>query len=254
MKVWLAVIGIFILVLTAGSGCGGGSGGSDGSGGTNGNVWRYALEATLNGNMIDPTNIQQGETVQFVIAGYTTTNQRIVQTVSSWSTDPTGDSEGTLSANGSYASFASGAQFTVTGTVSGAGRTGIARVRPPGQALVTGRVVDGYGNMLYGVEIDFYAPGNNLVGTAIAQGNGTFRASVPQTATLFEIKKSSIPVGYYKEYLYHSKWYLPSPSNCMAPLPALTNGQTTALLTDITIQPTSVNGSSLPPPPPPLCQ
>lgn len=254
MKIWLAVIGIFILVLTAGTGCGGGTTGTDGSGGTTGNVWRYALEATLNGNLIDPTNIQQGETVQFVVAGYTTSNQRIVQNVSSWSTDPTGESEGTLSPNGSYASFASGGQFTVTGTVSGADRTGIARVRPPGQALVTGRVVDGYGNAVYGVEIDFYAPGNNLVGTSIAQGDGTFRASVPQTATLFEIKKTSIPVGHYKEYQYNTQWYLPSPSSCMAPLPVLTNGQTKALLTDLVVPPTSVNGNGLPPPPPPLCQ
>ncbi|HWA83107.1 MAG TPA: hypothetical protein VG820_06740 [Fimbriimonadaceae bacterium] len=253
MKIWLAAIGFFVLLLAFGPGCGGGgTDGSNGSNGTNGSVWRYALEATLNGSMIDPTNIQQGETVQFVIAGYTTSNQRIVQSVSAWSTDPTGDSEGTLSANGSYTASASGGQFTVTGTVSGVDRTGPARVRPPGQALVTGRVVDGYGGAVYGVEIDFYA-GATLVGTAIAQGDGTFRASVPDTATLFEIKKSTIQAGYYKEYLYNNKWYLPSPSNCMAPLPSLTNGQTTALVGSVVIPPTSHNGSSLPPPPPPIC-
>jgi hypothetical protein len=254
VKVWIPIIALFVLVLGlgAGSGCGGGSGGTStdgGNGTTGGNIARYVVEATKNGVIIDPTNIIQGETVQFLVAGYTATNSRIVQSSSGWSIDPTGESEGTMSASGVFTATASGPQFTVTATAASQQRTGKAQVRPPGQAIVTGRLVNGFSGFVYNAKVDFYDAGNVLVGTSVAQGNGTFRASVPATAVTFEVNKASIPAGYYKEYQYLGNWYLPQ-GFCRAPLPALTNGATTNLA-DILIPPTSNNGSSLPPPPPP---
>lgn len=253
MKVWLALLGLFILALAFGpvSGCGGGTGSTGTNGtGTTGTIVRYGVEATKGGAVIDPTNIVEGETVQFQIVGYTANNQRIVQSSSGWTTDPTGQSEGTLSSSGSFTASTYGPQFTVTGTSNSVPRTGKAQVRQIGGALVNGRIVDGYGNPVYGAQVDFYDTNNIVVGTAIAQGNGTFRASVPATAVTFEVNKSSIPVGYYKQFLYSGKWFLPQ-GVCRAPLPTLTAGQTTNLATDIQIPPTSNNGTGLPPPPPP---
>jgi hypothetical protein len=328
VKVWISAIGLILLVfcLGVGSGCGGGgttgSGGNNGgnNGGNGGNISRFVIEATKNGTIIDPTNIVEGEVVQFVVAGYTATNQRIVQSSSGWTIDPTGETEGTITSGGLFTATASGGQFTVSATSGSTLRTGIAQVRPAGQALVTGRVINGYGGFVYGAVVDFFNAGGAVVGSSIVQGNGTFRASVPDTAVTFELRKTAIPLGYYKEYFYSylkpftttvtngvtsatqtlastaniiasdalyfvshaayrdvvsvtapstvvldasvttttneqvkifgQRWFLPQGA-CRAPLPALTNGTTTALESDIIVPPTSNNGSSLPPPPPP---
>jgi hypothetical protein len=50
--------------------------------------------------------------------------------------------------------------------------------------------------------------------------------------------------------IYAQRWFLPQ-GFCRAPLPALTNGVTTPIESDVIVPPTSINGSSLPPPPPP---
>lgn len=257
MKVWIPLLSFFIIILTLGanSGCGGGSGGTTSTTSTTSTtgatIVRYAVEAKVNGAIIDPTNIQQGEVAQFEVAGYTASNQRIVQSSSGWTLDPTGQTEGTLTSGGQFTATASGPLFTLSADAAGQQRTGSARVKAAGQAIVKGRIIDGQGGTVYGLQLDFYDSGNNLVGSSVTQGDGTFRAIIPSTATAFEVNRGSIRAGYYKEYLYNNKWYLPKPSNCIAPLPPVANGQTTNLLTDVIVPPTSVNGSSLPPPPPP---
>lgn len=226
-----------------------------GGGGTSGgppppNIVRYAVEATKGGVIIDPTNIAAGETVQFVVAGYTASNQRTVVSSSEWSLDATGQSEGSISASGQFAATTAGPAFNVFAMSGGQQRIGVAQVRAAGQAFVTGRLIDGRGSNLSGLRVDFYDATSALVGTSFTQYNGTFRAIVPVSAVTFEVSKNYIPVGYYKEYFYASKWFLPL-GLCRAPLPLLTAGVSTALLTDVTVPPTTFNGSSLPPPPPP---
>ncbi|HTQ10191.1 MAG TPA: hypothetical protein VMI31_08985, partial [Fimbriimonadaceae bacterium] len=68
--------------------------------------------------------------------------------------------------------------------------------------------------------------------------------------------KTQIPSGYYKEMAYAGKWYLTATPGqglptCVAPLPSLTGGVTTALSGSLTLPPMTFNGSDLPPPPPP---
>lgn len=246
MKFWIGAIAFF-LALLAFTGCGGGGG--TGSGGGTGNIVHYAVEATKGGTVIDPTNIVVGEQVQFQYVGYTDTNQRIVQGSSNWRLLDPGPSEGSITSGGSFTATASGPGFTVRTTANGADVDGAAQVRAAGQALVSGRVIDGYGNFGYGMRVDFFNSGSTLVGSSIVQGNGNFRAVVPTTAVSFQIRLSSIPSGYYKQYRYNSLWYLPD-GFCMAPLPALTAGNQTGI-GDILVPPTTNQGSSLPPPPPP---
>jgi hypothetical protein len=248
LKIWIGALALFVSLIGF-TGCGGG--GTTGSGGSGGNITRYAIEALKGGTIIDPTNIVVGETVQFQYVGYTATNQRIVQGSSGWTLDPTGQSEGTITTSGSFNATASGPQFTVSATAGGATVNGVAQVKAAGLALVSGRLVDGYGNFGYGMIVDFYDSGNTLVGSSTAQGNGNFRGAVPTSATKWQVRPNSIPLTYYKEFYYQSKWYLPSAGlECLAPLPSLTGGSTTNL-GDIVVPPTSNQGSSLPPPPPP---
>ncbi|MFI5387865.1 MAG: hypothetical protein ACHQ50_17295 [Fimbriimonadales bacterium] len=253
MKIWLTIIGAILLTWSFGPGCGGGSGTGSGTG--TGGFARYAVEATVGGSVIDPTNIVQGETVQFVVAGYTASNQRSVVSSSGWQADPTGQSEGTMSANGTFTATASGGLFTVSATADGSQRNGTGAVKPAGQALVTGRLIDGIGDLLSGFEVDFYDGSNALVGSSITQFNGTFRASVPATAVTFDINRSTIPATtFYREYHYVSKWYLPKPNACNGPLPVLSNGHTSALNGDVTVPPSKDHQNppaDLPPPPPP---
>lgn len=253
MKVWIAVIGVFLLILTFGpvGGCGGGTGtttSTTSTTSTTGNFAYYLVEATKSGVIIDPNNIVQGETVQFDVAGYSATNVRTVLSSSNWALDPTGQLEGTISGSGQFTATASGGQFTLSADANSGSHVGTAQVKAPGQAFITGRLNDGQGNVAHGITVDFYA-GNTKVGSAVSQGDGTFRAVVPQTADTFEVNKNTIPAAYYKEYGYNNKWYLPQGA-CRAPLPSLTNGTTTHI-TDITVPARFFNGSSLPPPPPP---
>jgi len=248
VKLWFTFAGAAAILWLIGPGCGGGGGSSTGTG--TGNIVRWQIEATKNGAVIDPTNIVLGETVQFRMAGYDASGNRSIQSASGWVADPTGQTEGTMSSNGQFATIAYGPAFTVSATSGGNQIEGAACVKSSADALVTGHVIDGLGDNVPGVTIDFYDVASNLVGTSVTQFDGTFRAAVPSTAVTFEVDKALIPAGYYKEYLYGSNWYLPQ-GNCRAPLPSLTGGVTTALSGAITLPPTTFNGANLPPPPPP---
>jgi hypothetical protein len=250
LKVWLIAIVVFLVIVTLApiTGCGGGGTGTSTTTSTTGvNYAYYLVEGTKNGALIDPTNIVQGETIQFDVAGYTSANVRNVLSSSGWTLTPTG-SGADITGSGVFTSTAFGGLYSVSATAAGTLRTGSAAVKAPSQAFVTGRIITGMGTTLHGIQIDFYRNGV-IVDTSISQGDGTFRAVMPQDADSFEVHKTSIPGGYYKEYLYTGKWYLPQGA-CRAALPALANG-TTVHITDITVPPSSFNGSSLPPPPPP---
>lgn len=250
MKYWIGAIAIFVAVIGF-SGCGGGGG--TGSGSSGGPVYVYkAVEAVKSGTVIDPMNIVEGETVQFQWAGYTATNQRTVIGSSNWVALAPGDAEGTMSGGGSFTATSSGPAFGVTADAEATQVNGSAQVKATGQALVAGRIVDGYGNFGRTIWVDFYTTGGVKVGESRAQGNGNFRAAVPTTATFFSVRGGSIPTGFYKQFRFNSLWYLPKDLGglCIAPLPSLTNGVQTNI-GDVLVPPTTQNGSSLPPPPPP---
>lgn len=212
---------------------------------------RYKVEATLGGQLIDPGNIQVGENVQFVVAGYTATNTRIVQSATAWGTTDTINSAGVLSASGAYAATSPGGPFTVFANVTAGQQTGAYQVKPV-QALVTGTFNDGQGRLVEGLRVQFYDAGGNVVSTSTTQSNGFFRASVPTSAVTFDIDSTSYNhTTYYSEFKYNNLWYLPGNGPCRPNLGSLSVGVTKALGTLTIPATTASNGASLPPPPPP---
>ncbi len=210
---------------------------------------RYKVEALLGGQLIDPSNIVAGETVQFQVAGYTANNTRIVQSASDWTTTDAFFNSGVLSANGSFTATNFGGPFTITAVTSTGVQSGSYTVKPQ-QALVSGTVGDGQGRFAEGVKVLFFDASSTQVGSSVVQSNGFFRASVPVSATTFEIDTTSFNhSNYYNEYFFDGKWFLPG--SCRGALPALSNGVTTNLGTIILPATTATNGASVPPPPPP---
>ena len=120
-----------------------------------------------------------------------------------------------------------------------------------GLATVTGRVVrqntsQGLGNVV----IEFRDGSGATVATATTNAFGYFGGGTPTTAVRFHVQNTTVPSGYYRQYLYNSLRYATTISTCSAPLPALAAGTNTALLTVIGIP----VASGPPPPPPNGCQ
>ncbi|HTQ09027.1 MAG TPA: hypothetical protein VMI31_03045, partial [Fimbriimonadaceae bacterium] len=160
IKLWFTFVGAFAILWLLAPGCGG-SGPTTGTG--TGTIVRWQIEATKNGSVIDPTNIVLGETVQFRMAGYDASGNRSITSASGWATDSTGQSEGTMTSGGQFTTIAYGPAFTVSATSGGSQITGPAQVKSNADALVTGHVIDGLGDNVPNVTIDFYDGANNLV-------------------------------------------------------------------------------------------
>lgn len=253
VKFWIPALAAFIGLLAIGMiGCGGGGGtGSGGNGGSGGTIVRYKVEATLNGSLIDPGNIQTGENVQFLVAGFTASNARVVQSSNSWTTTDTTNSAGVLTSGGQFSATGVAGPFTVSAISTPGQVTGAYQTKPV-QALVSGTLIDGQGRNVEGVQVLFYDAGGTVVGSSTSQSNGFFRASVPTTATTFDINKNTIdPTKNYNEFFYNGKWYLPPGGACRPAITGLANGATKALGSITIPATTAANGSTLPPPPPP---
>lgn len=100
-----------------------------------------------------------------------------------------------------------------------------------------------------GVVIDFYDIGGTVVGTATTPSSGNFTLAISPTAVTFQVRPASISSGYYKAYKYNTKHYAPLVLSCRGPIPALTAGTTTNLVTPIVLSRTY----EAPPPPPDGC-
>ncbi len=139
------------------------------------------------------------------------------------------------------------ATVTATSVVSG----GIVRTCSvtvvPGMATVTGRVRrSGSSIGLPGVVVDFFDVAATLVATATTNSLGYFSGAVPANAVRFHLRNSSIPTGFYKQYTYDSMRYATTIAACSAPLPGLSAGVSTGLVTECVVSP-----NVGPPPPPP---
>jgi hypothetical protein len=256
LKKFVLSIAASLLVLNLGLvvGCGGG-GSSDGgpppppAGFTTGEA---ALLGTPN-TPIDPRNIQAGETVQFQVVHYDTglTNRTIVASTN-WTTTDNGNTAGILQPDGTFAATAATGPnvFTATGTAGGQNYSVAYRVKPV-QALVTGVIQDSNGASAYHVAIVFYNSSGVEVSRALSQFDGTFRASMPTTAVVFNLDSQSVTTTkYFRSFKFGGKRYTTLEQTCSAPLPALTNGTTTSIGT-LVIDAAFTGGIPNPPPPPP---
>lgn len=247
------VCGVFVLAIAFGTGCGGGGGGSSSDGGSTGATIRAeAALAASPSTPIDPVNIQVGETIAFQVVSYDASNVRTILSSTGWTTNDNGNQAGILQTDGTFsATTSSGVTiYTATGTANAKTYSLGYRVKPV-QAQVTGTVMDSNGLTAAGVKVVFYNAAGVESSRVTTQYNGTFRASVPATATMFNFDTASLPTSrYFRSFTFQAKRYSALIKSCSAPLPALTNGTTTALGI-ITVDASHTNGVLNPPPPPP---
>lgn len=280
---WLGpLIGIAVVAAVVLIGCGGGGGGSSSgssatgstNGSTNGNtnggaglnVGPMLVAVNSSNQMIDPTNLQPGNRVTFEVVTINSANMQVtVVSGARFSTSDSSNVAGNLSpTSGVYVanSVSSVQSFTMTGHVGLQQYSALYAVNPV-QATVTGTVMDTNGNVVPFAVMTFFNGSGTQVGTCKAGLDGSIFASVPTSAVRFGFAQSSIPpamnpgsipsMGYFQIFYYGTGTYNFS-SACGAPLPALTNGQATALPNPPTIAAAfSVSGAAITPPPPAGC-
>jgi hypothetical protein len=251
---------VMSLVLIA---CGGGGGPATGT--TTGDcptvigpLTSIRLEAVQEGTstVVDPTNIFVNEQIRFRMSGIDTgaVGQPRVNLCATGFT-LTGAAGGSLATNGAYTAppTASPDLGTVRVTYSGTTYTSAIRTVVP-QAILAGRVIlsTGAGAPRIGVQ------GVNAAGTVIATGitgaDGTIRMSIPTAAVKFSLDFSGVDPNatfYVRQFTYNNRSYSTVVIGCVAPLPTLTTGVTTNLLSNVLVFPAA---GSNPPPPPDGCQ
>jgi len=251
---WLIVIALFGQIMGCGGGGGGGSSAS--TGGTTGAL--HSLQATLylqpSNTMLDPRSLLVGDQGQLEITGRDSNNNLVVVAASGWATNAppnvaTISSGGAITANGASTS-------TYTISVKYGGLTYSASLAVAvAQSIVTGVVNNGT-NAVQFAAVDIFNASGTSVGTAYTARDGTFRASVPSTATQFTVDMAVADPGntiYFDVFAYgpasNIAVYLENKA-CLANLPALTAGGATPLASAVVLYPKS---TGLPPPPPTGC-
>ena len=215
------------------------------------------MEVVLDGTttVIDPTNIFVGEKVKFkltAIDGGVVGNPRVTLNINNWTM--TGAPGGTLTSNGSYSGSGIASPSTGIATASFEGltfTTGVRVVQP--QAILTGKIRLTTGQGVSKLKIQVLDPALNIVAEGLSGADGVIRMSVPTNATKFNVDFSVADptvIYYIRQFAYNGKDYSPGVSGCVAPLPALTNLATSALVGDIAIYQAS---PTFPPPPPDGC-
>ena len=248
---------LFVLFMVVIMACGGGGPGpGTDNGTTSGTFSQIRMEAvqSIAGTTVDPSNIFVNEQIQFRLTGLDSTLNRVVIPTSGYSL--TGTPGGALDSTGLFVanSSPSGSTGTVRVTFDGIQYSTIARVVTPAAILTgTGRTTDNF--PARGVQIQALDSGGAIVATGLVASDGTIRMSVPTTAvkftTNFQLVDPSSPFYYVRQFAYAGKDYSTIITNCTAPLPALTNGAASNLLTALVFY---RNASSFPPPPPDGCQ
>jgi len=198
------------------------------------------------------TDLTVGQTVQLKFVGTDSTNHQVTRTGTNFSTTApssvvTLTSDGLLSVVGASAS---------TFTVQGKGPAGVQSrdlAVTSASAAVTGKVRNINGTGVANVKVKFYLANGTLKATAVTGPDGTFRAAVPSNVTGFtiDIEQADPPTGneiYFREFAYASKYYL-NESDCLVPVPALTDGSTVGLPAEVVLS----DRASGPPPPPSGC-
>ena len=242
----MCLLGAMLLVLVA---CGGGGPASNQIVGP---VVSVRLEALIDGTttVVDPTNIFVNEHVQLRLTGVdtgTVGQPRVVLPTNNWSM--TGFPGGSLTVAGLFTADASptGNFGSVNVTYDGNSYTSPIRVVAPA-AVIAGRGRFTNGAPAIGVEIDALNSSGTKVATGLVGGDGTIRMSVPTTAVKFS---ATFPnSSYVRQFAYNGLNYSTLVAGCTAPLPSLTNGVTSNLLTNVVFYSTF---DASPPPPPDGC-
>lgn len=205
--------------------------------------------------MIDSTNIFASELVQFRLTGIdegTIGNPRVVIPNTTWTM--TGSPAGTLQSNGLFQANATGslAVGTIRSTYDGFTYSAGVKVLTP-QAILTGvgRLQNGFPTR--GVIIKCLNAAGTVVGQGVVAADGTIRLSTSTAAVKFTADFSSVDpaaVFYVRQFAYNGFDYATSVPGCTAPTPALTNGSTTSLASDVVFYSSS---GGFPPPPPNGC-
>ncbi len=194
----------------------------------------------INFTLIDPTQIEAGDSWEFQLASYDANNNRTVLNASGWLTTDTSNTYGSVSYDKGVLTTYAQTRTPETVSVVYNGVTyrqeydiQAHRARVRGQVLAhdTGAAIGG-------LEIDFYGPNsitdNSVVfrGKVVTQSDGTFLASVPaqlqvpdgsggtltfNPTQFFQINDASIPAGYQKYFEYNSNIYQTGLITCLAP-------------------------------------
>lgn len=181
----------------------------------------------------DPENLQTTERVIFQLVNYTrsgTSITRNILPVTGWFSGDTFSAYGRLAVDsGLYdiSSTESPTRQIINASYEGRSYSAFYSIRPR-QVRLLGRLVNGStGNPVAGVEIRFYGPQDValpdgpqlLLATVRTSFDGTFRASVPTTATRFAITTTSIGTSFARQYGYKSTLYQTGRDDCR---PAIT--------------------------------
>lgn len=262
MKHNRVIAGIFfllclVLMSVGTSSCGGGSGGTDGTNGSTGGPYTsIRMEAVPNagGTAVDPTNIFVNEQIRFRLTGVNTSNIRVVIPTSNYSM--TGTPGGTIDSTGLFTAAAAptGNSGTVRVNFDATVYSLPVQVVAPQAILVgTGRTTENFPGA--GIQVNALNSSGAIVASGFISTSGTIRMSVPTTAVRFTTNFSIVDVGpnfyYVRQFAYNGFDYSTTIASCTAPLPPLTNGVTTSLLSSVVFYRAS-NG--FPPPPPNGCQ
>lgn len=261
MKLGFAWVVFALGLVVIGCGGGGGGGGTSStsnpttSNPTTGTATDLRIYAPVGGGVFtDPGNVAVGENLDFNVYGLDSNRNAVQVTASNWTTNAPA-SVATVDGNGVVAGIgASDASYTLAASAQSTNVSSLLKVRPA-QARVTGTLTTGEGTgsdpiiPLPGGTIVFYnEAGTTELGRAITAHNGTFRAVVPTTATRYTVQIADSS-AYHKTFSVGSSGYVGNENTCYAPVPALTNGSTTALTARIRLYRKALG----PPPPPSGC-
>ncbi len=242
-----------VLVLVIGgllgllSGCSGGGG----LGGDPGQLIFFRVEFPNR----DPLNIEAGQRVRFVLAGYDASNRRFVLTAEGWAlTNRVGD-PGTLDPVSGELTPGSGGSGRVVAFYQGNFIVPLdIVVRPLGMARLRGTVRSETGSPATGVIVLLFNSSNQEVGRATVLSDGRFTALVPTTTDRINFLESSM-TGFLLQWRYRNKYRQAGNGipNCHAlfvasPMPLQPN-----VLSTITDTFTLFPAGSPPPPPPDGC-
>ncbi|MDX2064537.1 MAG: hypothetical protein SFX74_02220 [Fimbriimonadaceae bacterium] len=229
--------------------CGGSGGGGGGTTPPDPTITSIVIELrTADGFVVDPLQIRTGETL----------------VARRWGRDAAGavtevpTTDFSTTAAGSVATITSAGAFTAVGANSGTfqiragdgAQTLNFRVSGGAVARVRGQVRNDDNQGVPGVRVATYTSGGTVTGGMFTGSNGSFQLNVPTTTTGFLLDMETIVSRYYNQFGYGSNEYSVVCPDFRAPVPALTNGVTTAL-PGTPIITRKVAGT--PPPPPPDC-
>lgn len=227
------------------------SGGCGGGGGALPPFWLVRVE--LPGR--DPLNIEVGQVVQFVLAGYDNDNNRYTLSTNTFTITNVQGNPGTMEPNGRFTASGVGSARAVA-THPEYPVQGLNFVVRPVQARISGVVRNestsaGIANVI----VTFYDSSNVETGRATTSANGSFLASVPTNTVKVNFDRSLMPPGWYAEWLYRGVRYTSSTMvpNCHALIilnQPLVVGQTSTMPDPLFLTPVV----DPPPPPPNGCQ